>query len=117
MEQLTEKTKVLNSSRKTVEYYVEFINQNDISGLLIECLGEDGGLLEVFFLPCDMSDIEEWIFRYGSEDEDYRVEQEWFDSEGGNGWYYPVKYVIEDSLESNMKEYAISNKPSWVQGQ
>jgi hypothetical protein len=107
-------TKASFKSISDIDLTVEFIENGDLSGIFIDSEGPER--IQTHFLPCFRSDIEEWIIKNGSEDEDYRIEADWFDSEGGNGWNYPVYILTEDSFDNNLKKYAIEYKSEWIQG-
>ena len=65
------------------------------------------------FLPCDKTDIEQWVFSNGDEGTDYNLEKEWVDCYPERGYYESVKVLNEDAWGDQIRDYAFANRGEW----
>lgn len=94
-----------------MEIEVEFIESGTLQGILITDQNEG------WFLPCNKSEVEDWVKDNGEEDTDFISEKEWFDEYPEGGHFYTNKTLIEDAWEDQLTEFALVFKARWVQEQ
>jgi hypothetical protein len=95
----------------------EWCDQNGIKGIVIDQLNEKDETVECFFLQADQSDVEEWIYDNGYEDQDFTWEGEWDDSEGERGGMVNKRMLIESELAYNTMLFILDSRKDWKQHQ